>query len=94
MINTMKLIIFFSLMLPIIAFQGEPQKLCIHCKHFTKEFFDSNSFGKCKLFPRETNSNVYLVDGKTNPGTDYSYCSTARMSDDMCGIDGYFFVKK
>ena len=90
----MKFILLFTLMLPLYAFQGEPLKICIHCKHFTKEFFNSNSFGKCKLFPRETNINIYLVDGKSNPSTDYHYCSTARMSDDMCGIDGYFFAKK
>ena len=86
--------ILFSLLLPLYAFQGEPQKICIHCKHFKKDFFTSNTYGKCKLFPRETNSNYYLVDGKSNPVKDYHYCSTARISDDMCGIEGYFFEKK
>jgi hypothetical protein len=81
-------------MLPTFAFIGEPQKLCIHCKHFTKDFCNSNAFGKCKSFPKETDSNYYLVDGKTKPGTDYYYCSTARGSDDMCGKEGYFFQKK
>jgi len=93
--NIMKrIMIFFYLMLPIIAFQGEPQKLCINCKHFTKEFFNTNKYGKCKSFTKVTDSNVYLVDGKSNPHTDYFYCSTARDSDDMCGIEGYFFEKK
>ena len=87
----MKIIIILTLLLPLYAFQGEPQKLCIHCKHFTKDFFTSNPFGKCKSFPRETNSNFYLVDGKYNTRKDYDYCSTARMSDDMCGIEGFFF---
>jgi len=84
----------FSLILPLYAFQGEPLKICKNCKHFTKEFFNSNTFGKCKLFPIETDSNSYLVDGKTKPGTDYYYCSTARGSDDMCGQEGFFFQKK
>jgi hypothetical protein len=90
----MKLILMLSLLLPLYAFQGEPQKLCIHCKHFTKDFFNSNTFGKCKSFPKETDSNYYLVDGKPNPQIDLYYCSTARMSDDMCGTEGYFFEKK
>lgn len=85
-------VIFCSLALPVFALKGE--NICINCKHFTKDFFNSNRFGKCKLFPRETNSNIYLVDGKSNPQTDNYYCSTARMSDDMCGIKGRLFEKK
>jgi hypothetical protein len=87
----MKWILLFSLFVPIFSF--EP-KLCIHCKHFTKDFFNSNAFGKCKLFPKETNINYYLVDGKSNSETDNYYCSTARISDDMCGTKGIFFEKK
>ena len=90
--NTMKFIMLFTLLLPLYAFQGEP-KLCMNCKYFKKFFLQENRFGKCALFPRETKGNDYLVDGKTNPQTDY-YCSTARLSDSMCGVDGYFFVKR
>lgn len=82
-----------SLLLPMYAFQGEPQKLCMNCKHFKKSFLQENRFGKCSLFPRETNGNDYLVDG-TKSKMDYYYCSTARISEDMCGLDGYFFAKK
>ena len=89
--NTMKWILLCCSFLSILAF--EPV-LCINCKHFTKDFFTSNTFGKCKLFPREKNSNYYLVDGKSTPETDNYYCSTARTSDDMCGTKGLFFVKK
>ena len=88
------ILVFVSLLLPVFAFQGDPQKLCINCKHFTKDFFNSNQFGKCKSFSKETNSNVYLVDGKSNKHADFYYCSTARTSDDMCGTEGYFFEKK
>jgi hypothetical protein len=87
----MKWILLFSLFLLVESF--EPV-ICINCKHFTKEFFNSNTFGKCKLFPKETDSNYYLVDGKSNPQTDNYYCSTARMSDDMCGVTGKLFEKK
>jgi len=86
--------VLLTLILPLYAFQGEPQKISKNCKYFTKDFFTSNTFGKCKLFPRETDGNYYLVDGKTKPGTDYYYCSTARESDDMCGKEGFFFQKK
>jgi len=86
-------VIFCSLSLPIFALKGE--NICIKCKHFKNELFISNAFGKCKLFPRETNSNDYLVDGiQKTPNTDYFYCSTARMSEGMCGEKGRLFVKK
>ena len=87
----MKFIMLFSLILPIFYLNGE--KICINCKHFAKEFFNSNTFGKCKLFPREIINFDYLVDGSNNPQVEY-YCSTARMSDDMCGVKGRFFEKK
>ena len=82
-------------MLPVFAFMGEPQKICINCKHFTKDLFDSNTFGKCKLFPRDIKNNDYLVTGTTKKQQiENYYCSIARGSDDMCGTEGFFFEKK
>jgi hypothetical protein len=78
----------------MFAFQGEPQKLCIHCKHYTKDFLQEKRFGKCKLFPREIKNINYLVDGSKPDPQKNHYCSTARDSDDMCGIEGFFFEKK
>ena len=89
----MNLIILFCYLVPMFAFKGEPQKICKNCKHFTKDFFTSDTFGKCKLFTRETNINDYLVDG-SKPEFENYYCSTARSSDDMCGKDGLLFEKK
>ena len=85
---------FFILIICLFTVDSFEPVICINCKHFTKDFFNSNTYGKCKMFPRETNSNYYLVDGKSNPQIDYFYCSTSRYSEDMCGKKGQFFVKK
>jgi hypothetical protein len=69
-------------------------KLCFECKHFKKDFFITNKFGKCILFPRIEND-YFFVDGiKNTKKDDYFYCSTARRVDNMCGKEGVFYEKK
>lgn len=88
----MKLIILFCSILPIVSFN---EKLCMNCKYFKNSFFRDNKFGKCSLFPKEETNKYHLVDGSPSiPETEYTYCSTARSYDDMCGTDGFYFVKK
>jgi hypothetical protein len=50
-------------------------------------------YGKCSLFPTKERGYKFLVDGKEDP-TEYYYCSTARSSDDMCGVEGKKYVRK
>jgi hypothetical protein len=64
-------------------------KICINCKHFVSSDND-NKFGKCSLFPRSENEIDALVTGIHKPD-DYYYCSTARQSIRMCGIEGKFY---
>jgi hypothetical protein len=78
--------------IPIIYFKGEKQKVCFNCKHFKKTLFNQNQFGRCKLFPKE--SNELVGEYKPKIKIDYYFCSTARDNDDMCGKEGFFFEKK
>ena len=73
-------------------------KLCKDCAFFTKDFFTTNKFGKCALFPKEEykpTNNYYLVDGmKVVNNVDYYFCATARKSDHMCGMEGKLYQKR
>ena len=89
----MKCMLLFCSILSIFALKGE--NLCINCKHFKKDLFEINKFGKCSLFPREIHNKHHLVDGSPNiPINEYFYCSTARGYEDMCGKMGILFEKK
>lgn len=65
-------------------------KFCIHCKHFITDNKE-NIFGKCKMFPQIENKINYLINGIEKDG--YSYCSTARQYEKMCGENGKMFEK-
>lgn len=72
-------------------------KLCIDCKHFKKDFFSTNKFGKCSLFPIDDYeyNKYYFVDGYQNEKKqNYYFCSTVRHFDSMCGNEGKLFVKR
>jgi hypothetical protein len=70
-------------------------KLCVNCKFYKKEFFVSNKFGKCLLFPKENDNDYFLVDGiNNNNKKEFHYCSTSRKIDSMCGKEGKFYEKK
>lgn len=69
------------------------EKFCINCKHFRPSLFSDNSFGKCSIYPREMSNKIdYLVTGK--PNKEYSYCSTARIYENMCGSNGRNYETK
>jgi hypothetical protein len=70
-------------------------KLCIGCKYFISDN-DSEKFGKCSLFPKiEDNNMYYLVNGNKDVEIiDYSYCVNVRSDDTRCGKEGKFHKKK
>jgi hypothetical protein len=69
--------------------------LCIHCKHYTKDFFSNSEYGKCLLFLRKKDNDNFLVNGKKyDDKPNYYYCSTARTNDDLCGKEGKFYQDK
>jgi hypothetical protein len=69
-------------------------KLCVDCKHYTKDSFTSNKYGKCSLFMIEYDNKTFLVDGINNHKIEYQYCAVARTYEKMCGQDGRFYEKK
>ena len=89
------------LLLPFVictlALEVRP-KICVNCKYFTPRFGKSNDFAKCSRFLKGEIDTSYLVTGeKRNSDTDTEnmyYCSTARGSNSMCGIDGKFYYEK
>jgi len=68
--------------------------LCINCNFYKKDRLTNNKFGKCLLFPQETTSDYFFVDGINKKKIDYHYCATARNLHHMCGEEGQFFIKK
>jgi hypothetical protein len=63
-------------------------KLCYNCKYFVSDG-DAEEFAKCSLFQTVHNDNSFLVTGiENNPTFHNTYCSTARNSKHLCGIEG------
>ena len=85
------IVIFYSIILPIISLKQIKAKICINCKYFIPDN-DIGKFGKCSLFPTEENYSNFLVNGISEEN--YYYCSTSRQSKDMCGEEGKYYKKK
>ena len=88
--------ILSTILSTIITTSNKP-KFCVNCIHFRGNFFTSNKYGKCSLFPviEKKDNGDYLVDGIfINPVVDYKYCSIIRNYDKMCGKDGNMYKEK
>ena len=79
-----------SIILPIFSLKEFRPNICINCKFFTNNIGSDNKYGKCLLFPKDTNGISFLVTGNKE-ADDHSYCSTARTHDDMCGKEGKMY---
>ena len=84
-------IILSIMVVPFSESQIKP-KLCIDCKFYKKDLFNSK-FGKCSLFTLNYDQDYFLVDGNTGK-KDYLFCSIARKYDHMCGEKAKFYEKK
>ena len=79
---------------PLLAVQNHDEKFCKDCKFFKKDFFTETKYGHCSRFPIQS-TDYYLVDGyKDESPTGYYYCSVARSSDRMCGLEGKYYESK
>jgi hypothetical protein len=58
-------------------------KFCVNCKHIIKGDGDT-LYSKCMKFPTEFIDKNYMVTG-VKSYDEYYYCTTARISSDMCG---------
>lgn len=88
----MKLVMKWLLVTFFALTYGLTPKLCIHCKHFMSSVH-GNEFGKCRIFPKNDNGDHYFVTGKNDVEKDFSYCSTARRYESLCGNNGKYFEK-
>ena len=85
------ILIFYSIILPIISLKQNKPKFCINCKYFIPDN-DTGKFGKCSLFPKQDGKINYLVNGIKDD--EYFYCSTSREYDNMCSEEGKYYKKK
>ncbi len=82
---------YFILFTLISSVQTQP-KLCINCKYFLRENFNSK-FSKCSFFLKKEGKINFLVNGIINKD-EYFFCSTVRDTDNMCGEEGKFYKEK
>jgi hypothetical protein len=69
-------------------------KLCIHCKHFKKDIFSDNKYGKCAVAPIVLEDDNYEATGIVlQEKNDHQFCSIERRYGE-CGVEGKLFVKK
>ncbi len=64
-------------------------KFCKDCRHAMINSGDVEN-SKCELSIRHRHGEDYLVTGMHQRPT-YSYCATARMDDQPCGLEGKLF---
>lgn len=90
---------FPAILLLVIGFVSSYKKpFCKNCKHFIKN--DLNDiYSKCSLFENsfyvdKDKFNSLVTGKKYNSDSQFYYCSTARESEEKCGIDGKFFTPK
>jgi len=84
------LFFFFTMWSVVDSIKNPTPKFCINCKHFINDKNGNIQFGQCALFFREDTS--FLVGGYVTKQP--RYCSTARMSENMCGKEGKMFTRK
>ena len=99
MMYLMNCILLLMLFTEIFSTNPIKPKFCRDCKFFTKDFFISNKFGKCSLFPEEADEDednkYFLVDGiNRNKKPEYTFCSIARKYAKRCGPEGKFYENK
>jgi hypothetical protein len=71
------------------------EKFCVNCQHFISVPGCNNKVGRCRLYPKKTDSLEelnYLVSGKRN--LEYRFCNFAREDPESCGISGKYYMKK
>jgi len=84
------LFLFFILSSVADSIKNPTPKFCVNCKHFINDKNGNIEFAKCALFFRE--DMTFLVGGHVTK--EHRYCSTARMTENMCGKEGKMFTRK
>ena len=70
------------------------EKHCVNCKHFVKNPFCHDTFGKCSAFRRKNENHYidYLISGKEK--IEYKFCASAREDNNLCGPEGKLYMEK
>ena len=88
------IIIFCSIILPIISLKEIKPKFCFNCKYFITDN-NTGKFGKCSLFTKEEKNIYMLVNGiSEDKNIEYHYCCVSRETEHMCGKEGKMYKKK
>ena len=92
-------IFFFTAV--VFSLKPATPRICKNCKYVITDIsYDfSNEYSKCSLFNTTTtlSNTKYLVTGVDDGvrvHVDYSYCSTARTFQNMCGQEGKMYKRK
>jgi hypothetical protein len=91
-----QLLIFFVTILSCYSLKIDNSKFCVNCKYF-QPHVDFKTLGKCSKFlnPTPEFDDDYLVTGEIiDKPKVYTYASTARQFDFLCGIEGKLYEKK
>ena len=86
----------FLFLFTFLLTTAECTKFCINCKYFisNKALLDKPTYGKCLVYPkRDEITETFLITGQKE-AQNYHFCSTARMSFNMCGQQGKNFKEK
>ena len=86
-------IMTFFLSFVVAAYVIKP-KFCIDCAHFIPDNGGNAEFGKCKIFSFVEKDKYLLTGIKKDLLTDYTYCSTAREINWLCGNNGKKYISK
>ena len=87
------IIVFCSIILPLISLKETKPKFCLNCKYFITDN-NTGKFSKCSLFPKEEKNIYILVNGiSEDKNIEYHYCSVSREIEHMCGIEGKMYKK-
>ena len=86
------ILLFLSIILPIISVKQIKPKFYINCKYFIPDTAtNAGIFSKCSFFPKKDGEIKFLVNG-INYYENY-YCSTSIKNDEMCGEEGKCYKK-
>ena len=85
--------VFTLFFLPISSLKEIKPKLCIQCKYFITDKRDGK-YGKCALFPKNKNDDVFDLVTGVEINKEYMYCYTTRASEALCGKEGTMYKKK
>jgi hypothetical protein len=92
--NYKSLLLFFFVTKSYEGLRVSSNNFCKNCRFYIQNFKDPQ-YSKCYRFPKIYDDYNYLVTGKeSDENTEFYYCSTARMSDILCGEKGNKYEKK